>query len=121
MERAAIWKTGSKVTVEPLGERNFRLMISAAKGVLDKLIVFDKDYRQQMAHQHGGVLKHASMNDLMTKTANAIDVEAQKVNFEQIANIHAVQVASGSCQIAEKLSELSKLLGKALEMGKQKS
>jgi hypothetical protein len=118
VERAAIWKTGSNVAVEPLSERNFRLMISAAKGILDNLIVFDKDYRQQVARQHGGVAKHASMDDLMNKTANAIDVEAQKFNFEQIANIHAVQVASGSSQIAEKLSELSGLFGKALNVGK---
>jgi hypothetical protein len=90
VERAAIWKTNptaSNVTVEPLSERNFRLMISAFKDILDKLIVFDKDYRQQVAHQHGGIAKHASMNDLM---ANAIDVEAQKFNFEQIANIHVI-------------------------------
>jgi hypothetical protein len=113
--------TASNVPVEPLSEKNFRLTISAIKDIVDQLIIFDKNYSQQVAEQHGGVTRHAGMNDIINKIANAIDVVTQQANFEQIANIHAVQFAFGSSQIAGKLSELSALLVKVLNVGKGQS
>lgn len=111
--------TASGSTVELLSEKNYRLVLKCIMGIIEQIDIFSKDFRQQVAEQHGGVMKHAGMNELITKIANAIDVVTQQSNFEQLANIHAVLFASGNVQVADKLTELNSLISKVLDLGKE--
>jgi hypothetical protein len=120
VEVHATYKTvppASNSTLSPLSEQNYRLVLKCIQGTIGQLDIFSKEFRQQVAQQHGGVMKHTGINDMISKIANAIDVTTQQSNFEQMANIHAVLFASGHCQIADKLLELNLLIGKILDLG----
>ncbi|KAI4269744.1 MAG: hypothetical protein LQ337_007105 [Flavoplaca oasis] len=104
---------------EPITKENYRLVLSCMKDTIDQIITFIKDSGQQVAQQHGGVLKHAGIKDLMNKFSNAVDVVHQQSLFEQLANVHAVQHTSANSKASEKLLDLSELIGKVLSVRDQ--
>lgn len=104
---------------EPINKDNYRLVLICIKDTLDQIVTFIQDSGKQVAQQHGGVLKHAGIKDLMTKFSNALDVNHQASLFEQLGNVHAVQHASANAEASEKLIKLSDLIGKVLEVRDQ--
>jgi len=95
---------------------NYRLVLECTKDTIDQLAKSTQDSSRQVAEQHGGVLKHAGIRELMDKVGGAVDVVHLKSLVEQVASLHAVQHTAANGEIAEQLSQLSERLDKTLSM-----
>lgn len=82
-------------------QENYRLVLECTKDTIDQLAKFMRDSSRQVAEQHGGILKHASIRELMDKVGGAVDVVHLKSLVEQVARLHAVQYTAANGEIAK--------------------
>jgi hypothetical protein len=114
-----IYNTGRTTSnVESLTDENYRLVLGCTKDTIDQLTKFIRDSSQQVAAQHGGILRQAGIRELMNKVGGAVDVVNLQNLVEQVAGLHAVQHAAANGQAVEQLSQLSGQLGKVLSISK---
>jgi len=81
--------------------------------VLDVIRQVNRDIDESgraLVAQHGAVLQHASIDDLMNKLGKAVDVATVQCLHEQLGAIHAAQFVSRHRIAAEKLRRLEDLL-----------
>jgi hypothetical protein len=110
-----VYNTGRTTSnVESTANENHRLVLSCTKDTIDQLTKFMRDSSQQVAEQHGGILRQAGIKELMSKVGGAVDVVHLQSLVEQVAGLHAVQHTAANGQAVEQLSQLSELLGKTL-------
>jgi Ni,Fe-hydrogenase III large subunit len=91
-------------------------VISGTKDTIDQLANFIRASSQQVAEQHGGILKHAGIRELMKNIGNAVDVVHLQSLVEQVCALHAVQHTAANGEAVEQLSQLIELLHKALSV-----
>jgi len=104
--------------VEPLTHENYRLVLGCTKDAIDQLAEFLRDSSRQVAEQHGGILKHAGIRELMNKVGGAADDVHLKSLFEQVAGLHAVQHTAANGEAVEQLEQLSEQLNKVHSVSK---
>jgi hypothetical protein len=67
----------------------------AHRQFLCDIMAFFTSLATQLREQHGGIQKHSSLDDLMTKISNCVDKTALMVLEQQVFAIHAEQAAAG--------------------------
>lgn len=112
-----IWTTSED---SQMSKGDFRLLLSCVKNIIEQTDKYIQDSAQALADQHGGILRHGSLEDLMGKLGNAVDIAEAQSYWEQLGAFHAVLHASGDRKASEMLQMLSALLEKALLVGGEK-
>lgn len=75
--------------------------------VMDKYV---EDSAKLIAEQHGAILKHANLKDLMNKMGDAVDTAAMKSLLEQLGALHAVMYASKNREVVSMLRAADEFL-----------
>jgi len=99
---------------ERISVHSHPLMLRAIKGVLQSVIVSIHDSDKALADQHGGVLQHASIKDVMNKIGNAVDVATLQSYFEQLGAFHAAQYTAARRPAVEKLESVCEMIDELL-------
>jgi hypothetical protein len=79
-----------------------------------QIIEFARKSATALAAQHGGVLKHGSVKDIVRRLASAVDVATSEALWSQLAGMHAVQNVSSILEIARPMEDLDKVLDELL-------
>jgi hypothetical protein len=112
-----IYDTGRTTSnVGSTANENYRLVLGCTKDTIDQLTKFIRGSSQQVAEQHGGILKQAGVRELMNKVGGATDVVHLQSVVEQVLALHGVQHTAANGETVEQLSQLSELLRKALSV-----
>lgn len=104
-------KTASKMTDGPV---DFRPFVSGMRVVLIELKEYLKAQAKAMRDQHGGVMKHDSIDNIMVKVGNCIDKTSLKLLEEQVFAIHAEQMATSNAGGIDYVEKCIKLIDEAL-------
>jgi hypothetical protein len=70
--------------------------LPALQLALEEIVEYFQAQTKALREQHGGVTKHASIEDLMIKIGNCVDKTALKALEEQVFAIHAEQLATAN-------------------------
>lgn len=92
---------GGKVNVEDLFQ-----VLTSMRDVLRKVIRFSEASMEDVAKQHGGMLKSTSLKDLMIKVGDSVDRSSLQVQFEQVCALHAAAYAQNKVNSAKTLRDL---------------
>ncbi len=78
------------------GTSDLTPFLSGLRVALNEIIEYFQAQKIALREQHGGVTKHASIEDLMIKIGNCVDKTALKALEEQVFAIHAEQLATAN-------------------------
>jgi len=104
-------RTVSKISDGPT---DLTPLLSGLRVALIEIVEYLKAQATALREQHGGVTKHASIEDLMTKIGNCVDVTALKCLEEQVFAIHAEQLATANNNGASYILKCIDLIDEAL-------
>ncbi len=104
-------RTVSKISDGPT---DLTPLLSGLRVALIEIAEYFKAQATALREQHGGVTKHASIEDLMTKIGNCVDVTALKCLEEQVFAIHAEQLATANGNGVGYILECINLIDEAL-------
>ena len=104
-------RTVSKLTN---GLADLTAFLSGLKVALEEIVNLFKAQAIALREQHGGVTKHASIEDLMNKIGNCVDKTALKVLNEQVFAIHAEQLATANSNGIRYIEKCIGLIDQAL-------
>jgi hypothetical protein len=104
-------RTVSKVANEIT---DFTPLLSGLRVALNEIIEYFKAQLIALREQHGGVNKHMSIEDLMTKIGNCVDKTALKALEEQVFAIHAEQLATANSNGVKYIEKCISLIDQAL-------
>ncbi|RGP80496.1 hypothetical protein FLONG3_1330 [Fusarium longipes] len=101
---------------QPVTANNFRIILLALKSYLEGAIAHEERVIESVAHQHGGLLKHHSMDALMERLGNAVDTAAATSLFEQLGVLHALQYGAAMTRASRSHGEIIALIDQMLHL-----
>jgi len=104
-------RTVSKLTDGPVDSTAFLLGLKVA---LEEIVIYFNAQAKALREQHGGVIRHVSIEELMIKIGNCVDKTALKVLHEQVFAIHAEQLATANSNGVRYIEECISLIDQAL-------
>ncbi|KKY29422.1 hypothetical protein UCDDA912_g10654 [Diaporthe ampelina] len=102
---------GGEIEVEDLFH-----VLTSMRDVVRAVIRFSEASMEDVAKQHGGMLKSTSLKDLMIKVADSVDRASLQARFEQICALHAAAYAQNKVNSAKTLQNLAVCMDKVLLM-----
>ena len=99
---------------EGMTTAEFRRTITVIRALIGELKSFHGRGLQKLVEDHGGILQHSSIKDLMRKMAAAIDKETLNIYLEQLAALQAAHIAGKNYEVVKFLEDLDTFLEKAL-------
>ena len=107
--------TQASASEEPITKNNYRMLLARLLDNVQSICVYIDESNKALADQHGGILRHGGIKDLMNKLGNGVDVGTLQSLFEQLGVLHAVQHASTNRNAAVELETLQGLIEKLLK------
>jgi hypothetical protein len=101
-------------TSHPVTAQNFRAALLAVKSHIEDSVVHANMGVEFVGCQHGALLKHTSIDALMRKLGNVVDVANATSLFEQAAALHAIECCIGAQAAAESNMEIISLIDQML-------
>jgi hypothetical protein len=98
------------------GTTDLTPLLSGLRVALNEIVEFFKAQATALREQHGGINKHASINDLMIKIGNCVDKTALKALEEQMFAIHAEQLATANSNGVGYIQNCISLIDQALAL-----
>lgn len=102
-------QNGGEIEVEDL----FHVLTSMREVIRD-VNRFSEASMEDVAKQHGGLLKSTSLKELMIKVADSVDRASLQARFEQVCALHAAAYAQNKVNSAKTLQELAVCMDKVL-------
>jgi len=93
---------------------NHQIILQGIRESLKSISTYIYESKDALIAQYGGVHSYSSINDLMDRISNAIDVDSQRAYFGQLGALNAIHHASTNDQPAQMLGELIKLIDQVL-------
>lgn len=90
------------------------VFLTSMRKVLHKVIRFSDESMEDVAKQHGGILKTTSFKDLMTKVGESVDKSSLQARFEQICALHAAAYAQNNVNSAKILQDMLRCVDRVL-------
>ncbi|MCJ1435723.1 hypothetical protein MMC27_005098 [Xylographa pallens] len=104
-------RTVSKLTNGP---SDLTPLLSGVRVALNEIVEYFRAQSKALREQHGGLAKHASIEELMIKIGNCVDKTALKALEEQVFAIHAEQLATANSNGAKYIQRCIDLIDQAL-------
>lgn len=91
-------------------------LLSGLSVALKEIVEYFKAQTKALREQHGGVTKHLSIDELMSKIRNCVDRTALKALEEQVFAIHAEQLATANSNGTTYIENCISLIDQALAL-----
>jgi hypothetical protein len=102
----------------PAGDRpiaaDLHLVLTTMREFIKTMDKYVDDSAKLIAEQHGAILKHANLKDLMSKIGDAVDTAAMKSLVEQLGALHATVYASKNREVVNMLRAADEFLERIL-------
>ena len=96
-----------------------RLMDCARDGLIKTADRMDNE-SQALVDEHGGLVKHSSVESTMASLAKAVDIDTAQFHWHQLASLLATQLGLARSEPIKTLRELAELLRQAIVLIREK-
>jgi hypothetical protein len=113
-EHNSVWT--SPEDADNTDDADSKQVLSAVQQMVSQVARHIRESATSLTKEHGALLKHASVEDLMKKLAISVDVDTARVYWEQVCVLHTTQLALARREDAENLEWLANWLGERLSV-----